>query len=150
MLCYNVLENRKFDSWKEYINSPGYNSWRGNAFEIVCINHVDQIKKALGISGMETKEFAWKSKKGSHGAQVDMIIHRRDGVINLCEMKYTNKEYSLDENEYKKIQNRLSCFLDETGVKDAIHVTLICENGYKRNKYSEIVQNVITGEDLFK
>lgn len=143
------LENKRFDSWKEYINSPGYNSWRGNAFEMVCLNHIDQIKKALGISGMETKEFAWKSKKRLHGAQADLIIRRKDGVSNLCEMKYTNKEYALDESEYQKIQNRLSCFQEESGTKDAIHVTLICGNGYKRNKYSEIVQNVITGDELF-
>lgn len=149
LFCIRFLENRKFDSWKEHINSPGYNSWRGNAFEIVCLNHIDQIKKALGISGMETKVFAWKSKKRSQGAQVDLIIRRKDGVTNLCEMKYTNKEYSLDENEYKKIQNRLACFEEESDTKDAIHVTLVCGGGYKHNKYSGIVQNVITGDDLF-
>ena len=150
LFSIRFLKNKKFDSWNEYVNTPGYNSWRGNAFEIVCINHIDQIKTALGINGIETNEFAWRCNEQNKGAQIDLIIKRKDGVINLCEMKYTNEEYSLDADEYKKIQNRLSCFQKVRDTKAAIHVTLICGNGYKQNKYSGIVQNVIIGDDLFE
>ena len=143
------LENKRFDSWNEYINSPGYNSWRGNSFEIVCIHHIDQIKASLGINGIETKEFAWKICRPEKGAQIDLVISRKDGVINLCEMKYTNEEYSLDAEEYEKIQNRIAQFQKETGAKEAIHVTMICWRGYRQNKYSGIIQNVIVGDDLF-
>ena len=143
------IKNKKFDSWNEYINTPGYNAWRGNAFEIVCINHIEQIKSALGIRGIETHEFAWRSTEPGEGAQIDLVIKRKDGVSNLCEMKFTNEEYSLDEAEYQKIENRLSKFQKVTETKDAVHVTLICGNGYKRSKYSGIVQNVIVGDDLF-
>ena len=143
------IKNKKFDSWNEYINTPGYNAWRGNAFEIVCINHIEQIKSALGIRGIETHEFAWRSTEPGEGAQIDLVIKRKDGVSNLCEMKFTNEEYSLDEAEYQKIENRLSMFQKVTETKDAVHVTLICGNGYKRSKYSGIVQNVIVGDDLF-
>lgn len=149
LFSIRFIQNKKFDSWNEYINSPGYNSWRGNSFEIVCLNHIDQIKTSLGISGIETNEFAWRSTKAEKGAQIDLIISRKDGVINLCEMKYTNEEYSLDADEYEKIQNRMVQFQKETGAKEAIHITLICGNGYKKSKYSGIVQNLILGDDLF-
>lgn len=149
LFSIRFIQNKKFDSWNEYINSPGYNSWRGNSFEIVCLNHIDQIKTSLGISGIETNEFAWRSTKAEKGAQIDLIISRKDGVINLCEMKYTNEEYSLDADEYEKIQNRMVQFQKETGAKEAIHITLICGNGYKQSKYSGIVQNLIIGDDLF-
>ncbi len=148
LFSIKFLEDRKFDSWNEYINSPGYNSWRGNSFEIVCLNLIDQIKASLGISGIETKEFAWRSK-AENGAQVDLVISRKDGVINLCEMKYTNEDYSIDADEYKKIQNRLAQFQKESGTKDAIHVTIVCGTGFKQNKYSGIIQNTILGDDLF-
>ena len=148
LFSISFLENKRFDSWNEYINSPGYNSWRGNSFEIVCLNHINQIKNALGISGIETKEFAWRSKS-ENKAQVDLIISRKDGVTNLCEMKFTNEEYTLDAEEYGKIQKRLAQFQKESGTKNAIHVTLVCGTGYKQNKYSGIIQNVITGDDLF-
>ena len=148
LFSIKFLKDKKFDSWNEYINSPGYNAWRGNAFELVCLNHIDQMKASLGISGIETREFAWKSHSDEK-AQVDLVIRRRDGVTNLCEMKYTNEEYSLDAEEYGKIQKRLERFQSETGVEDAIHVTMVCGAGFKQNKYSNIIQNVITGDDLF-
>lgn len=64
-------------------------------------------------------------------------------------MKYTNEEYSLNSEEYKKIENRIAQFQKATDAKEAIHVTLVCGNGYKSGKYSGIVQNVILGDDLF-
>ena len=149
LFCIKFLGNKKFDSWNEYINSPGFNSWRGNSFEIVCFNHIAQIKSALGIQGIETAEYAWKGKSFGKGAQIDLVICRKDGVTNLCEMKFTNEEYALDAQEYKKIQNRLTQFREQTGSRDAIHVTMICGSGYKSNKYSGIIQNVILGNELF-
>lgn len=64
-------------------------------------------------------------------------------------MKYTNEVYSLDAEEYEKIQNRMAQFQKETGAKEAIHITLVCENGYRQSKYLGIVQNFILGDDLF-
>ncbi len=149
LFAIRFIEKKQFDSWNSYVNSPGYNSWRGNSFEIVCLNHIGQIKQLLGISGIETNEFAWRSSKSENGAQIDLIIDRKDGVINLCEMKYTNDEYALDQEEHDKIIKRMTLFQKESETKKAIHITLISGNGYKRNKYSGIVQNVIQGDDLF-
>ncbi len=149
LFASEYITKHKFDSWNEYVNTPGYNAWRGNAFEIVCMNHIDQIKRSLGISGVETREFSWRSKSKEPGAQVDLIIDRSDGVINLCEMKYTNEEYALDADEYDKLRNRLAVFQKETGTRKAIHITLISGTGLKRNQYSGIIQNLIPGDDLF-
>ena len=149
LFSIQFIESKKCSSWNEYLNSPGYNSWRGNSFEIVCLNHINQIKTALGISGIETNEFAWRNSKSDKNVQIDLIIDRKDGVINLCEMKYTNEEYTLDQKEYQNIQNRLSVFQNESGTNKAIHITLVSGNGLKNNKYSGIIQNVISGENLF-
>lgn len=149
LFCIRFINQKSFDSWNEYLNSPGYNSWRGNSFEIVCLNHINQIKFTLGITGIETNEFAWRSSGTKRGAQVDLVISRKDGVINLCEMKYTSKAYSIDAEEYEKLKNRIARFQEESRAKEAIHLTLICGNGFKTNKYSGIAQNMISGEDLF-
>ncbi|SEP82789.1 hypothetical protein SAMN02910369_00674 [Lachnospiraceae bacterium NE2001] len=149
LFAIEFLEHKKFDSWNEYINSPGYNTWRGNSFEIVCVNHIAQIKELLGIRGIETNEFAWRSSKSDDKVQIDLIIDRKDGVINLCEMKYTNDEYSMEKEEYEKINKRLTVFQMESETSKAIHITLISANGVKQNKYSGIVQNFISGSDLF-
>ena len=149
LFSIHFMNNRKISSWNEFINTPGYNAWRGNSFEIVCINHADQIKALLGISGIDTQEFAWRSNDPDRRAQIDLIIDRKDGVINLCEIKYTNEPFVLDQDEHDKIINRLEAFRKESGTQKAIHITLISGNGHKRNKYSGILQNVISGEELF-
>lgn len=149
LFSIRFIKNKKFDSWNEYINSPGYNSWRGNSFEIVCLNHVEKIKACLGISGIETNVFAWRSNKVKNGAQIDLIIDRKDGVIDLCEMKYTNEEYAIDSDEHAKLSNRLELFRKESGTNKAIHIIMIAGSGFKANKYSGVVQNVIVGEELF-
>ncbi len=150
LFSLQFIKNKQFDSWNEYINTPGYNSWRGNSFEIVCINHINQIKSALGISGIETNEFSWRSVKSDAKVQIDLIIDRKDGVINICEMKYTNDEYVLDKEEFLKLQKRLEVFQKESGTKKAIHITLISANGFSMSKYLNTVQNEISGDDLFR
>ncbi|MBO4395742.1 MAG: ATP-binding protein [Eubacterium sp.] len=136
-------------SWTSYHGSPAYNSWRGHAFEIVCLNHVPQIKSALRIAGVETQEYAWRSNGNELGAQIDLVIDRRDGVVNLCEMKYSSDAYVTTSDEYKKLQNRINRFAKETGSKKSLHITLVSANGLKQNKYSSVFQNSISGDELF-
>ena len=133
----------------EFINTPQYNSWKGKAFETVVLNHVTQIKAFLGISGVESREYSWKSESSKPGAQIDLLIDRNDGVINLCEAKYSNDEYEIKKEEYEKIKRRLYVFQNETGCRKSIHITMIAVNGIKNNMYTGIAQNVITGADLF-
>ena len=149
LFCLRFAGTRRQSSWMEYIHSPSYHAWRGNAFEICCLNHIPEIKAALGIAGVETSEFAWRSQSSDPGAQIDLLIDRKDGVINLCEMKYTDDAYAPDKEEYEKLMSRLSAFQKETGSRKAIHMTLVSANGIKRNKYTAVFQNEIIGEDLF-
>ena len=147
--CFKFIKKRKHESWMSYVNTPGYFSWSGNAFELVCLLHVDQIKNALGISGVETMEYAWRSAKIKNGAQIDLLIDRKDDVINVCEIKYTLSPYEIDSKYELELKNKLEVFMSETACKKALHLTLISANGLKRNAHSGIVQNEITGEDLF-
>ena len=34
-------------------------------------------------------------ESGAEGAQIDLVLDRRDQVINLCEMKYSLKPYDI-------------------------------------------------------
>ncbi len=136
---------KKTLSWTNYHSSPSYHNWRGHAFEIVCLNHVAQIKSVLKIAGIETEEYAWRNDE----AQIDMIIDRRDGVVNLCEIKYSDRPYEVSVDEYNKLQKRSVRFTEVTKTKKAIHITLISANGLKTNKYSTVFQNCISGEELF-
>ena len=149
LFSLNFVRNRKITSWTKFINSPEYYAWRGNSFEIVCLLHVPQIKSALGISGIESFEYSWKSKKKEGGAQIDLLIDRADNVINLCEMKCTDKEFEISSDYRDHLTNKVETFIEEVRTGKAIHITLITSNGFKNNKYSDVVQNIIRPEKLF-
>ena len=140
--------------WSHLSNSPQKNTWAGLAFERVCLQHIDQIKKALGISGVQTEVHSWACKedeeKGLEGSQIDLLIVRKDQVINLCEMKYSQREYSLSKSVYEDILKKLADFQTATHTRAAIHLTLITSVGLKRNMYSDSIQNIIVGRNLFE
>lgn len=149
LFSYHFIKEREHQSWMSYINTPGYYAWCGNAFELVCLLHVDQIKKALGIAGVETMEYAWRSTKTKPGAQIDLLIDRKDGVVNICEAKYTMTPYGIDAGYESALRHKMTAFISETSCKKALHLTFISLNGVAHNEYSGIVQNEITGDDLF-
>lgn len=90
--------------------TPTVNTWLGLAYERVCMAHVSQIKRALGIGSVVTKAYSWRSKDPEHPAQIDLLIERADKMINLCEIKYSETEYSLSQEEYLNIGRRVESF----------------------------------------
>ena len=149
MFSVAFLKDISIDSWQKFYKSASYYSWRGNAFEVVCLHHIPQIKNKLGISGISSSEYAWKSKKNKGGAQIDLLIDRKDDIINLCEAKYTDNEFVIDADYQEELINKAEVFREETASDKAIHITLVTVKGLKRNEYSDVVQNIITGDDLF-
>lgn len=143
------LEKHKINTWTKYIGSSSYNSWSGLAFEMVCLNHVSQIKAALGITGVDSTEYAWRSLKSTPGAQIDLVIDRMDNVINLSEIKYTAGEFVINDRYAANLRNKVEAFRKETKTKKAVHLTFISVNGLARSGRSSIVVNEVTGEDLF-
>ena len=134
---------KRYSSWTKYHGTPGYYAWRGNAYEILCLNHLPQIKEALGISGVETMEYSWKSSAAKKGAQIDLLIDRMDNVINVCEMKYSTEPFEIDANYEEDLLHKLEVFRKETKNEKTLHLTLICASGMERNKHSNIVINMI-------
>ena len=156
LFYYQFLANHPADEhfWSSQINTPRINTWMGLAFERVCLLHVPQIKKKLGISGVHTDVNSWYIKsdpdKGIHGSQIDLLIVRKDQVINLCEMKYSNTDYTITRKADEDIQNRIHDLIAGTGTKYAVYPTLITTYGLVENSYSGNIQSVVTMNDLFE
>lgn len=141
--------NEKF--WQQNVTSAPVTIWRGFAFENVCFNHVHQIKRALGISGVISAHSAWSKKSGDEaGTQIDLLISRNDNVSNMCEMKYYGGKFSVDKNYYAVILRRQEILAEEVSRKAAIRSTLITTFGLLHNEYSGVFTNVITLDDLFE
>ena len=97
----------------------------------------------------EAQKAIHQEKVESRGAQVDLLIDRRDGIANLCEMKYSANEFVIDKQEDANIANRVAAFRKVVGSKRTIHVTLVTANGLKHNVYWNNVQSEIGLDDLF-
>ena len=146
------LKNRKITDphfWTNFLSNPAHSAWCGYAFERLCMMHISQIKQKLGISGVITNVYAFRSSLQKGGAQIDMVIDRRDNVINLCECKYTNKAYTITEKDAIDFARKKDIFLQETDTKKAIHMTMITSNGLAHNAYRNDIQAEITLDDLF-
>ena len=136
--------------WVNMMDSPLQNTWRGYAFEQVCLLHIPQIKKALGINGIQSDISSWYYKGAKEGAQIDMIIDRRDQTINLCEMKYSSAEYEITKAYNEKMLQRRELFRKQSKTRKALHLTMITTHGLLQNKYSGDIQSEVTMNDLFE
>ena len=143
--------SRDGDHWTDGVSQGEKNEWRGFAFERLCLEHTAQIKRALGISGVHTDVYSWKCSASAElrGAQIDLLLVRRDGIVNLCEMKYSAHEYVIDAEEDAKIARRAEAFGKVVGKKKIIHVTIVTTNGLAHNAYRHNVQSELTLDDLF-
>lgn len=136
------------DYWEQRLNTPVLNTWQGLAFEHVCMVHINQIRHALGLDRIAVEYYSWRSAKVPR-AQVDMIIERADRLINLCEIKYTQSEYTITSDEDLKVRNRTAAFVRETKARSGILPTWITPYGLSSNEYSSNVQYQVTMDDLF-
>ena len=102
----------------------------------------------MGISGIETREASWRAKT-SPGAQIDLLIDRRDDVISVCEMKYAPDRFAISADYAKALRTKLEAFEREIHPRKALHLTMITMEGVARNAHSDIVQREVVAKELF-
>jgi len=152
MFNNSFLKSPKTDPcyWSIHLDTPTINTWLGLAFEKVCLCHIEQIKHALKIDAIGTEYFSWRSKESNPGAQIDLLIERSDRVTHVCEVKYSDSDYSLQKEEEMKIRNRIGRYREESGTRYSIAPVLITTYGLLQGKYSSLFKNVVTMEQLFE
>lgn len=147
-------ENNEYqdsDFWTGNYRDPGLNTWRGLAFEKLCLWHVRQIKEALGIAGVSTRVCSWRgADDDGNKAQIDLLIDRKDDVVNICEMKYASGEFSVTKKYAQDIENKIEIFLGATKTRKTPVLTFVTTSGIKHNQYSDIIQKEVTLPQLFR
>lgn len=139
------------DIWQSFSSGQSWKSWSGVAFERICLKHIQQIKKQLGILNLYTEEATWRHlpEKGK-GAQIDLLFDRKDFVVNLCEMKYSESEFTIDKAYAAELENKRDVFKQETKTKKSLFLTFVTTFGIKDNEYAKrLIQNSITADSLF-
>lgn len=132
--------------WLNILETPRFFSWAGYAFEMVCLHHIPQIKKSLGISGVQTSISTWQSPE----AQIDLVLDRKDYVINLCEMKFSVNSFVINKKYNENLRNKIGNFREATNTRKALFLTFITTYGVAQNKYSGMVRNDLTMDILFE
>lgn len=138
--------------WTKSMNSARYRAWSGLSYEMLCLNHIGQIKAALGISGVQSRVCCWvgKTEEGKPGAQIDLLIDRADQTVNLCEIKFVQSEYEISKSDADSLDNKLECFMALTKTRKSVMLTMITSYGVRPGKYSGRIQCQVTLDDLFK
>jgi hypothetical protein len=139
----------KGSKWTQIFQEQEYKSWCGYAFETICLKHYDEVKRGLKCDQIQSKNYSWDNKM----AQVDLVIDRNDDVVNLCEIKFSNEEYKIDDAYLSSLRNKENQFRTATAtkIKKGIYTTMLTTWGVKSNQYSKaIVSNNLTMHCLFE
>ena len=150
------------DYWLKLHTTPAYDNWCGYAFEIVCLNHLDQIMHALGIDGIISTPCSWTYRPRKavleddladedlrHGAQIDLLIERADRTINICEMKYSHGKYEITKSYDSLVAHRMQTFRKVTKTNNTLVLLYITPEGLVDNVYSRRLARTVVGNDLF-
>lgn len=145
--------NYEAGNWVNRINDPSVTAWQGLAFEQICWDHIKNIKKVLGIQGVYSETSTWykTGNKQTNGAQIDLIIDRKDHVINLFEIKFSVNPFEIKKPYDLNLRNKIALFKETTKTRKAVFLAMITTFGIAQNEYAKsIVQNDLTMNDLFE
>lgn len=146
--------NTASNSWMRQATTRKYESWCGYAFESICFKHLKEIQQALGITELDTHVASWNysAKKGSdeQGAQIDLLLDRADHCINLCEVKFADKPFTITKSYADSLARKIRVFRERSGRRQTLFLTMITPYGIVPNRYSEqLVTKQINLNDLF-
>lgn len=140
--------------WLSKQNDPRRRAWAGYAFEGICMKHIQPVKNALGIGMVETFYGPWHysphKDTTDKGAQIDLLIDRKDAAINLCEMKFLEAEYIMTAEDAKNLRQKKDVLIKVTKTRKNIFITMITTFGITANSQTnDIVSNSLTIDCLF-
>ena len=139
--------------WQVLSQTQSWKSWSGYAFENICLKHLPQIKKALGISGVYSisASFLKKGNQDEAGVQIDLIIDRNDHIINLFEIKFYNTQFTVTKAYAVKLREKIKVFQEVTKTRKQIFLSLISTFGLKHNIHSlGLITNDLDMDVLFE
>jgi hypothetical protein len=140
------------DIWLRKASGRKYAAWCGYAFETLCLRHVPQIKHALGIANVDTTESSYihrPKSKDQDGAQIDLVIDRRDHCTNLCEMKFSQVPFVITKAYAHELQRKLRVFREQTQTRNTVFLTMVTTQGVKPNeRAAALVSSEVQLKDL--
>ena len=152
---FKFLANPSSDEhfWLSTVKTSSRYSWRGLAFERLCLQHQRELRAALGLAAIHTEIYGWRhdgDETYPEGSQIDLLIDRADNIINICEMKFSDGPFAITAEYLAELERKMAVFKGVTGTAKGIHLTMVTSSGLIHNAYSRRVQSEIVLDDLFE
>ena len=150
------IDNKRLEErgmWNKFSQTQTYKIWSGYAFENICMKHIPQIKKALGITGVYSETSTYRSLGNDElpGVQIDLLIDRNDHVINLFELKFYNADYVMTKSYARELRNKMAIFKANTQTRKQLFYILLTTFGLTPNEHSiGLIDRVLTMDILFQ
>lgn len=152
----HFIENQRTQEetiWQHLSQTQLYKSWSGYAFESLCLKHLAQLKKALGISGIyaEASSYIHKGNQTEQGIQIDLVLDRKDHTINLFEMKFYSAKWLINKSDATELREKVALFKRLTKTQKQVFLTLVTTFGVKTNEHSlGLIDNDLSMDVLFE
>lgn len=141
--------------WQLATKTAAWHSWAGYAFESVCYKHIQNILQAMQLGNTHCRVGQWRylpnKSTAQEGAQIDLIIERDDGMVSLCEIKYSDKLLLVDKKLAKNLLNKVEVYQTQFPMASDVNLAMVTTVGVKKNAWSsEMIDQQVTLDDLFK
>ena len=152
-----IFESPSALYFQSRVQSNSFKSWRGFAFERLCLKHEYQIRQSLGIHKILSipSMVYFYDQQGKRSSQIDLLFDRADNVISVGEINYSESEYELSKADLnsvmkKKEDLRRYLKLKRKSQKD-LHLFYVSTNGVHPNKFFHQLQpTVVILDDLLQ
>jgi uncharacterized protein len=136
--------------WLQIAQNQRFKIWLGYAYEHLVLRHISQIKQQLGIAGVYTEVYnLYPSQEQNLSMQVDLLLDRKDNVVNFCEIKYYDAPLKITKIFYESSMEKLATFRQLAPRKQIIY-TLITNHAPIQNEYStSLIGQTVILEELF-
>jgi len=149
-----VLAGNGAKHWASRARMPSYRAWAGYAFEGLCLKHAGALQHALGLDAVSAVPSTWRwvppTRSKALGAQIDLLFDRSDGVITLCEIKYTAEPFKLTKAYARTLATKVEVFRERTRTTKDVQLALITPMTPAPSLWlDEVIDAVVTADALF-
>lgn len=139
-------------NWRTIQRTPTFYTWAGNTFEMLCIEHLPQIKDKLRIATIN-RNYCWKgAAPDGNTYQIDLVLEwNGERTDYLCEMKFSEHQYTIDKHYETELGGKIYAFQNskQHTKTHSIQLVMVTTNGVNLNEHSKDINQQITLDDLF-
>lgn len=139
--------------WNALHRTPTFYTWAGNTFELLCIEHLQQLREALRIISVE-RCYCWQGTTAEgKGVQIDLLMESKSAQTDyVCEMKFTTGKYAVSADDETDFNDKMDAFAASKmhNKTRSIQMVLVTTSGMAKGEHTNIVNQSIVLDDLFK